>query len=548
MRWFADTSFRTKVTVPVVILALLMLAVALFSHYSIARLNEGTEQIARNNLPAIDRVLQADRDMYQALVAERSFIFLDVGDAAYHKMVAMHQENIAQAEERVAQLAAMKLPAGAAERLSQFQTAYGQWKTITAKVVKERTEGGRLGRRTAIDLTFGEGDNRFNEAREQLNQLTDLIEQHAEQQQQALETLATQSSRIQNGALIVGLVVILVLIGVLPGLIVKPLRQLLDRIEAIAHGDGDLTARVEVYGSDELGQLARSFNSFIGQLHDIIAKVVESTHSVLVASQQLAVQTANANHALTQQYGSTDQVATAINQMAVTLQAVAHDAGEAATSAQYADSNARQGRTIVLETIKVIEELASDVNRATGVIRSLSEDSHTIGGVLDVIRGIAEQTNLLALNAAIEAARAGESGRGFAVVADEVRTLASRTQQSTLEIQAIIAKLQQGAEDAVNVMAVGQNKVRASVDQATRAGQALEAITDSVAAISQMNSRIAQAADEQNSVADSINQSVSAIRHAADESAASSQQMSQFSSSLAVLAAGLKQQVGQFRV
>jgi methyl-accepting chemotaxis protein len=249
-----------------------------------------------------------------------------------------------------------------------------------------------------------------------------------------------------------------------------------------------------------------------------------------------------------QQHSATDQVATAITEMSATVQEVARNASDAADAATEADRNVLQGQEVVQKTIGAITDLAQDVDNAAHVIRDLSTNSDNIGKVLDVIKGIAEQTNLLALNAAIEAARAGEQGRGFAVVADEVRTLASRTQESTQEIQEMIEKLQDGAGNAVKVMETGCDKAQTTVTLAEDAGAALKAITTSVNDISQMNVQIATAAEEQNAVTEDINRNVVDISSVSDSTAEASNQIETATSSLAVLAAELQQQVDQFRI
>ncbi len=218
-----------------------------------------------------------------------------------------------------------------------------------------------------------------------------------------------------------------------------------------------------------------------------------------------------------EQKDEVDKVATAMTEMSATVHEVARNATEAAEAAQRADEETSKGKSVVSQAIEAIDLLANEVNDAAQVIHRLEQDSDEIGAVLDVIRGIAEQTNLLALNAAIEAARAGEQGRGFAVVADEVRTLAQRTQQSTQEIQNMIERLQSGAQDAVKAMEQGRSRAQVGVEQAAEAGTSLETIAQAVGTISDMNTQIATAAEEQSVVAEEINLNIVAISDMIDK-------------------------------
>lgn len=548
MDWFRNLKFRTKLTIPVVFIGLMLLVIAIIGISNIKTLGKGADQIANEYLPGISLLLNADRDMYQAQVAERSFIFLKVGSEDYLAQIKQHAENIDQVRERVNKFGELTTSKEHKLRVDEFHDAFKKWEAISKRIEKERSEGGRSGRSTAIELSFKEGAQYFQMTRDIIDDLTEKLKVASNEKTLENKALVSHSKKIQIIALSVGLVIVFMLALFFPGIVVKPLKTLLERMEDISHGEGDLTARVEVLSTDESGQLGKSLNYFLEKMQQTISQIAGSTVQVSAAAEELSAIISETNDSISQQHIATDQVATAVNEMSATVQEVTINATKAASSARSADESAQDGRTVVQNTIDSIGHLATDVNEAAEVIRGLSQDSDSIGSVLDVIKGIAEQTNLLALNAAIEAARAGEQGRGFAVVADEVRTLASRTQQSTTEIENMIENLQQGTQNAVRVMGSGTKKVKESVEKATDAGVALKNITTAVTAISDMNMLIASAAEEQNTVTEDINRNVSAISIISDQNSRSSQQMNDSSAKLARLAVELQTQVDQFKV
>jgi methyl-accepting chemotaxis protein len=330
-------------------------------------------------------------------------------------------------------------------------------------------------------------------------------------------------------------------------------RSVQNAINRIAEGsqrlaDGDLTATVELESRDEMSSIAESFNNMSVSFRNLVSQVVSSTSQVASAAEELSAVTEETNQGIARQQHETDQVATAINQMSATVQEVAGNATSASEATQAAESEAATGQQVVNNTVSNINTLADEVNRAADIIKTVESDSESIGTVIDVIRGIAEQTNLLALNAAIEAARAGEQGRGFAVVADEVRTLASRTQQSTQEIQEMIERLQGGARRAVEAMTQSSEQASHGVETAAEAGGSLQKITAAVSTIAEMNTHIASAAEEQSAVAEEVNRNVSNISQISEQNASGSSQTAAASSQLANLAAELQELVARFKV
>ncbi len=358
-------------------------------------------------------------------------------------------------------------------------------------------------------------------------------------------------NQARNTVLMVGLgslALALLIAALITRSIVRPVCLASLRMQDIAEGEGDLTQRLEVNGSDEVAQLSANFNRFVERVQQLVSQLAGATTQLAAASEELSATSVETNNHITRQQSETDQVASAMHEMTATAQTVAQNAADAADAAASADSEARNGHQVVSQTIDAIRLLVADVENATTVIHELESDSGDIGKVLDVIRGIAEQTNLLALNAAIEAARAGEQGRGFAVVADEVRTLAQRTQQSTQEIHQMIERLQNAAASAVRVMTEGQARAQGTTEQASQAGASLQTITAAVARINDMNAQIASAAEEQTAVAEEINRNVVNISQSVHHSAEGAGHTAQASDELARLAADLQQRVNQFRI
>lgn len=329
-------------------------------------------------------------------------------------------------------------------------------------------------------------------------------------------------------------------------LVSRPLQLFNRLLDELLRDAGRLKRRFERSGSEEVGRLADRFNVFLEKMQSVVQRLTTATNRLVAAAEKSSEVMERNTLAILQQQSETDQVATSMTGMALTVNDVAKNAAKAEQAARDADDEAKRGREVVSDTVTSIQSLAVEVERAGEVIQNLEKDSEAIGAVLDVIKGIAEQTNLLALNAAIEAARAGEQGRGFAVVADEVRTLASRTQQSTQEIQGMIERLQAGAQQAVEAMAASQRRAEANVEQANRAGESLGSITGAVATIREMNAQIASAAEQQSAVAAEINRNIMRISQLANASAEGVRQHKEVSVEFSRLSADFQALISDF--
>lgn len=354
--------------------------------------------------------------------------------------------------------------------------------------------------------------------------------------------LLTMAITIILGGLFVGAILI-----ALASAITKRVLLIHTNVMDIQHNK-DLGIKVPVDSKDEIGQLSQAINALVSSFNTSFHEVISASEELSSAAKHLSGISQQTSDSVLRQKLETDQVATAVNEMAASINDVADNAVTAADSASMADKETKEGNKVVLQSISAIKVLAAEVEKAAVVIRKLETDGTQIGKVVDVIQGISEQTNLLALNAAIEAARAGESGRGFAVVADEVRTLASRTQQSTIEIQEIISLIQNGAQNAVSVMQESEKYLADSVNHAEAAGVALDGIQRAIQAINDVNMQIASAAEQQSAVADEINQNILNISQAADESTQNAQETSKESTNLTDLATGLQRLANVYKL
>ena len=536
---------RTKICLPFALCAIALLIIGVVSALTFRNLVSDTNDIVGNSLPAVSEVLSGDRDLYQALVAQNAVVNAAFLGRDTDEGRAVFDENIQQAFDSMNSAVERLRGSGISEKIEGFEAAYNRWIGTAYEAMELAESRAKLATQALLE---GEGRTAFGELRNYF----ESVGAHADEQAQKSAADASEEALSRSVIILVAsiatVVVCIALFVIFLRMIVSSIAALKNQLDSIARGEGDLTRRVPIESNDDLGQLATSFNQVLTNLQGMVSTIQTLSDDLANEAKQLSTAASDNDDSVTRQADLISMVATAINEMQSAIEEVAGNASRAAEVTVQAQQRGENSGRIIRDSSEQVQALALQISKAVEVIRKLSEDSENITSVLDVIRGVAEQTNLLALNAAIEAARAGEQGRGFAVVADEVRTLAQRTQQSTQDIQRMITALQTGVSDIVSVMETGSEQAGETERLASEAESELKVILKSMNDISDVNSSVASATEEQTQVIDEINRNIVNINELAAESSRRSGRISGISSTLDSYADQLRQQTGRFRV
>ncbi|NMX92292.1 MULTISPECIES: methyl-accepting chemotaxis protein [unclassified Pseudomonas] len=521
-------------------IALLVIVLGVFAVNRMTLIRQAALDMGANQLPSVGYLANMTENVLRLRIL--SFrVLVNREPAALQD--AQTRIGVLVDKARQAQAGYAAMPAGAEEA-----ALYKTFAATLDSYVKAQAQMLELSQQNKVEEMRALINSRIKDGTDQMGeQLNKLIAINAADAKQAGEDAGRSYSDAITGIIVVSVVAALMtvlLAWLLTRSIVAPLRKAVAAAETIS--SGDLSKVIEDDGQDEPARLIGALASMQNNLRQTIQHIAGSATQLASAAEELSAVTEEASKGLQQQNNEIDQAATAVNEMTAAVEEVARNAVSTSEASTQSNQAAREGRDRVVETVGAIQTMTQDVQNTSVLIEGLATQGRDIGKVLDVIRAIAEQTNLLALNAAIEAARAGEAGRGFAVVADEVRALAHRTQQSTQEIEKMVAGIQNGTGEAVQSMQQSNQRTQSTLEMARAAGVALEQITQSISLINERNLVIASASEEQAQVSREVDRNLVNIRDLATQSAAGANQTSAASHELSRLAVDLNAMVARF--
>ncbi|OCX25752.1 methyl-accepting chemotaxis protein [Pseudomonas graminis] len=544
MSWLTDLKLKTKLLSAFCLCALITVVVGVLGQSGISRLYELFENTVSDNLVSIAKVdsvkanvIATNRDFFKAI----GLSALKANPEDINAAIQSLKENQAQAETDFKTYRATPLDPDEKAAGDDFERDWAAYisAALNALSVAQSGDLEQASKLAATSVTPS--------YRKTMGELKIMIEsnlrQANEQAQAGVETDTQVTWILIIGSLIA--VVCAIALGlIVTRMITRPIYQSVASATRVAAGD--LSQPIHVGGQDETGQLLKALSTMQGSLKGTVQQIATASDQLASAAEELTMVTDDSTRGLMRQNDEIQQAATAVNEMTAAVEEVARNAASASQVSAQTSEDAIKGQQQVQQAVTAMNTMTVEITESTERVGALAGQIRDITKVLDVIRGIAEQTNLLALNAAIEAARAGEQGRGFAVVADEVRALAHRTQTSTGEIESMITKVRNGADEAVQAMGKSQAIAVHTQSLATEAGRALERISEGVSQMNERNLVIASAAEEQAQVAREVDRNLVNIQDLSTQTAAGANQTSASSQALSRLAVSFHGMVGKF--
>ncbi|MDN4502033.1 methyl-accepting chemotaxis protein [Alteromonadaceae bacterium BrNp21-10] len=538
MNW---QSIRVKSSLPIVLLATALLITFLLFSMLLKMQDDALEAQSTKFLKAIAVVLNADRDLYQAKLAETHVLS---GRGDMRKERADWQDNAEQVKQRFTQYRNFLAEwPEISQKFNQFEQTYQAWMVSSQQLLDVMQRDGSVS-----DNVLQDSNSKFETLRDVLDKAGEAAEAHSIKLQNGLD------DEVRTFELI-SMLVILVILGIagwfsylMPKKLTEQINFLSTRIHEIASGEGDLTARINITSKDEFAELAQEFNSFVSNLQELIKSILEQGRELELLTFTLADSSEKTQSIFNTLTSSSESIVSAVYEMNSSNKEMATIASTTAEEAENSSIMSKRGITVVDNSNRQIGELSSDMDKALHSSEELQKNSDNIASVLDVIRGIADQTNLLALNAAIEAARAGEQGRGFAVVADEVRTLATRTQESTNHIQTMIETLKESVNLSGSYISSGKKNADEMIELFEEANEVFKSIQQSSTTVHDMSSQTALATNEQMQVSDAISKSLHELNDQTAIAGSVVDASDELSRNIKGLSERLNQLVGRFKV
>ena len=561
MQFLRNLKIRTKILAGFTILLVIMVVIGFSSYRGMKQIKERLDNIFLVRLPSIDFLIEADRDLQQLLVAERSMVFAEPGSERYKAFIAEYDKNFGQSDERWSKFKELSTASEEKAVIETYDRARADWTITSRNVLDELAKNTEDARKKAIELTLGEASSKFEMMRDQLNTLTELNLANAEKASKEATTTYRLAMTALTVTIVVGVILGIILAGVIGLSITLPINAAVASLKDIAEGEGDLTKKLPANSNDEVGELARWFNIFLGKLQGIIREISvnagvvdESSGKLLNISSSLANSAGATSTKASNVAGASDEMTANMQRVASTMEETTSNTGMVAAAVEEMAATINEIAQNSEKARSISEAAVQQASAASIKMADLGKAANAISAVTETITEISEQTNLLALNATIEAARAGEAGKGFAVVANEIKELARQTAAATAEIKGKIDGVQ--GTTAETIKEIGSiasiinniNEIIATIataieEQSVATNEISNSVTQASEGIGEVNHNIA----EGTMVIEQISREIADVNVSAGEISDNSRNIEKSADELRQLAAKLNAIIGRFK-